>query len=80
MRISAPGWAMPVTGSSVQNNSLEREREEILAVRKREKSRPILPEKLVFSDLNFEEKKLVAAQFVERINIAENSAEVKWSV
>ena len=59
---------------------LEKEREEILAVRKREKSRPILPEKLVFSDLNFEEKKLVAAQFIERINIAENSAEVKWSV
>lgn len=59
---------------------LEKEREEILAARKREKARPVLPEKLVFSELSFEEKKLVAAQFIERIDISENSAEIKWTV
>ena len=39
-----------------------------------------MPEKLVFSDLSFEEKKIVAAQFIERIEISENSAEIKWAV
>ena len=47
---------------------------------KREKARPALPEKLVFSDLNFEEKKLVAAQFIERIDIAVSAVEVRWTV
>lgn len=59
---------------------LEKEREEILAARKREKARPVLPEKIVFSELSFEEKKLVAAQFIERIDISENSVEIKWTV
>ena len=59
---------------------LEKERKEILASRKREKSRPAMPEKLVFSELGFEEKKIVAAQFVERIEIFENSAEIKWVI
>ena len=59
---------------------IEKEREETLAARKREKSRPAMPDKLVFSELSFEEKKLVAAQFIERIEISENSAEIKWTV
>jgi site-specific DNA recombinase len=59
---------------------LEKERKDILASRKREKSRPAMPEKLVFSDLSFEEKKIVAAQFIERIEVSENSAEIKWAV
>ena len=36
---------------------LEKEREEILASRKREKLRPTMPDKLVFSELSFEEKR-----------------------
>ena len=59
---------------------LEKERKDILASCKREKSRPAMPEKLVFSDLSFEEKKIVAAQFIERIEVSENSAEIKWIV
>lgn len=59
---------------------LEKEREEILASCKREKSRPTLPDTLVFYELSFEEKKLVAAQFIERIEIAENAAEIKWKL
>ena len=59
---------------------LEKERKDILASRKREKSRPAMPEKLVFSDLSFEEKKIVAAQFIERIEVTEDSAEIKWAV
>ena len=59
---------------------LEKEREHLLEARKRERNRVALPEKLVFSALSFEEKKLVAAQFIERIEIDEDSAEVKWIV
>ena len=59
---------------------LEKEREHLLEARKRERNRVQLPEKLVFSSLSLEEKKLVAAQFIERIEIGEDSAEVKWIV
>ena len=59
---------------------LEKERKDILALRKREKSRPAMPEELVFSALSFEEKKIVAAQFIERIEVTEDSAEIKWAV
>ena len=58
----------------------EKERKDILASCKREKSRPAMPEKLVFSELSFEEKKIVAAQFIERIEVTEDSAEIKWTV
>ena len=59
---------------------LEKEREHLLEARKRERNRVPVPEKLVFSDLSLEEKKLVAAQFIERIEVGEDSAEVKWIV
>ena len=39
-----------------------------------------LPEKLVFGELSFEEKKAVAAQFIRRIEVAEDSAEIIWAV
>ena len=39
-----------------------------------------LPEKLVFGELSFEEKKVVAAQFIRRIEVAEDSVEIIWSV
>ena len=59
---------------------LEKERKQLLEERKREATRPSLPDRLVFRELSFEEKKAVAAQFIERIEVSENSAEVKWAV
>ena len=59
---------------------LEEERQKLLEARKRDSKRPSLPEKLVFADLRFEEKKLVAAQFIRRIEVGDNSAEVIWKI
>ena len=59
---------------------LEKERQTLLESRKRQENRPVLPDKLVFSALGFEEKKAVAAQFIERIEVDEHSAEIKWKI
>lgn len=59
---------------------LEESRSELLEERKREATRPKLPDKLEFASLGFEEKKTVAAQFIERIEIDGDSVEVKWAV
>lgn len=59
---------------------LEEERRCILEQRQREVSRPVLPDKLSFGTLSFEEKKLVASQFIRRILVSENSAEVEWAL
>ena len=59
---------------------LESQRQAILEERKRDKSRPSLPRKLVFSELPFEEKKAVAAQFIRRIDVGDDSAEICWNV
>lgn len=59
---------------------LEKERQALLESRKREQNRPVLPDKLIFSQLSFEEKKTVAAQFIERIEVSEQSAEIKWKI
>lgn len=59
---------------------IERMRQAILDERKRDKSHPSVPQKLVFSTLSFAEKKAVAAQFIRRINVGEDTAEVCWNV
>jgi len=59
---------------------LEQERQALLETQKRRQSRPILPDKLVFADLSFEEKKLVAAQFIRRIDLYENDVTIYWNV
>lgn len=59
---------------------LEQERQSILDARKRETSRPSLPDKLEFDSLSFEEKKLVASQYIERIEVNEQDAEIIWKV
>lgn len=59
---------------------IEQERQAILESHARQKARVVIPEKLVFSQLAFEEKKLVAAQFIQRINVGENDAEIVWRV
>ena len=59
---------------------LEQERQALLEARKRRQSRPVLPDKLVFSRLSFEEKKIVAAQFIRRIDIDGDHAEICWNI
>ena len=59
---------------------LEKEREQLLERRMREMARPKLPDKLEFAALGFEEKKAVAAQFIERVEVDGDSVEVKWRV
>ncbi len=71
-----------MTGAYLQRAiiKLEKQRAELLEARKRETAGPKLPDRMEFRTLGFEEKKLVAAQFIERIEVAENSVEVKWTV
>jgi len=60
---------------------LEEERQALLEAHKREQSKPrILDKQLVFSKLDFEEKKMVAAQFVRRIDIEGDTAEICWNI
>ena len=59
---------------------IEKEREALRQAQRREAGRVPLLEKLVFSELSFEEKKAVAAQFIRRIEVAEDSAEIIWAV
>lgn len=59
---------------------LEAERQNLLEAKRREQSRPTLPDKLVFEDLNFEGKKTVAAQFIRRIDVGESGVEICWNV
>ncbi len=59
---------------------IEKERRGVLDAQTREKSRARIPDKLVFSQLSFDDKKMVAAQFIDRINVGENGAEVMWNI
>lgn len=60
---------------------LEEERQALLEAQKREMGRKrVQRQKLAFSELSFYEKKMVAAQFVERIEAEGDSAEVRWRV
>lgn len=59
---------------------LERQRQEIREEDKRNRGRPRLPEKLIFADLSFEEKKLIAALFIRRIEVGDNIAEIFWNI
>lgn len=59
---------------------LEQERQELLDARKREQNRPLLPDKLDFSKLSFEDKKTVAAQFIRRIDLHQDHADIIWNV
>lgn len=59
---------------------LELERQELLDARKREQNRPHLPDKLDFAALSFEDKKMVAAQFIRRIDLHRDHADIIWNV
>ena len=59
---------------------LEWERQEILEARKRNATRPILPSKIIFNALSFEDKKVIAPQFIRRIDVGNDSVEIFWKV
>ena len=60
---------------------LEQERQALLEAKKREAGgRRVQKKRLIFSELSFGEKKAAAAQFVERIEVEQDSAEVRWRV
>jgi len=59
---------------------LEQERQTIMEAQRREQKRPVMPAVLDFPTLRFDAKKAVAAQFIRRIEVAENSAEIIWNV
>lgn len=60
---------------------LEKEREGLLQKRAKEKSAPRPSfRRLKFEPLDFEQKKLVAAQFMKEIRLSEDRAEVVWCV
>ena len=59
---------------------LDAERQELLEARRRDSHRSVLPHKLCFEDLSFEQKKLVAAQFIRRVEVGNDTVEVFWKV
>ena len=59
---------------------LDAERQEILEARQRDGRRPSVPQKLIFDQLSFEDKKIVATQFIRRIEVGDETAEVIWKV
>ena len=59
---------------------LEEERTAILRARKHQASKPVLPRRLKFPELSFEEKKKVAAQFIRRVEVGSETAEVQWNI
>ena len=59
---------------------IEEEREQLLAQRKRDTSRPVFQGKIVFRTLPLNEKKTIAKQFIRRIQLSENDVEIIWNV
>lgn len=59
---------------------LEQKRQKILEIWQVEKkrARPVMV--LDFPSLSFQEKKLVAAQFIRRIDVSEESADILWNI
>ena len=58
---------------------IEEERTALLAEMKRRNDRIEPQEKLEFSSLSFEGKKTVAAQFIRRIDVSGENAEIFWN-
>ncbi|MCQ2741243.1 MAG: hypothetical protein MJ210_03910, partial [Alphaproteobacteria bacterium] len=64
---------------SAQIEKLDKERNVLL---ESEKTKPKAnrPKALDFKALSFDEKRIVAAEFIEKIKIEENSVEIVWKV
>jgi hypothetical protein len=52
----------------------------LVEARRREQGKIAVPDNIDFYKLSFEEKKSVAAQFIRRIEIDADSAEIVWNV
>lgn len=59
---------------------LDMQRQAILEAHRRAMHRPALPQKLTFSALAFAEKRSIAAQFIRRIDVGDDAAEIIWNV
>lgn len=70
---------MPYVNRTIQR--LEKERQELLQAQERERTRPHFPaQRIQFSELDFEQKKLVAGQFIQAVRLAGGKVEVVWKV
>ncbi len=59
---------------------LEDQRRAILSAQRRKAARPAPPDRIRFKDLAFEEKKIVARQFLRRIDVGDGCADVYWNI
>ena len=59
---------------------LERQRQELLDRQAKGRARTLERKRLRFEPLSFEEKKLVAAQFIQEIRLEQDTAAVIWNV
>lgn len=71
---------LPVSYLKRALGRLERERQNILTEQQRHQNRPAVSDIFEFSELFFEEKKIVAAQFIRRIEVSELGASVIWNI
>ena len=55
-------------------------KQRLLEAQRREKKRVAVPVTLDFPALSFAEKKVVAAQFIRRIDVSEDGAEIIWNI
>ena len=58
---------------------IENERQMLVEARRREQGKVAVPENIDFYKLSFEDKKSVAAQFIRRIEVEADAAEIVWS-
>ena len=58
---------------------IEDERQMLVEARRREQGKVAVPDNIDFYKLSFEEKKSVAAQFIRRIEVEADSAEIVWN-
>lgn len=70
---------MPYVNRTIRR--LEKERQELLQAREKERTKPRLSTRRIdFAALDFEQKKLVANQFIQAVRLTGNQAEVVWRI
>lgn len=70
---------MPYVNRTIRR--LEKERQELLQAQEKERTKPHLPARRIdFAALDFEQKKLVANQFIQAVRLTGNQAEVVWRI
>ena len=58
---------------------IEDERQMLVEAQRREQGKVVVPDNIDFYKLSFDEKKSVAAQFIRRIEVEADSAEIVWN-